>query len=311
MVFPGGATFVCAQQYAMERQLGSVHNNLEAFKRKENNVRSVEEITRIGSIDRDSATYKKYNRTVREFDSTGNMVRSVVYFKDQRLLATAYAYNGNNQPIEKTMENAAGTAIIKIEYSYDRFGRKTNESTYPANNEPVQTTQWFYDDKGMPVKEIQDVYLFAKTYRYEYNAYGKRIKTVETNSEYEGIEWISLFEYTTSGQLVKQKWFRTDQPDTSYCYASYDANGNVTEIRSVELLMESKQVYTWSANGLLLKKAEWFTFPGKLFNSLPDYCEEREYDGKGNLVKTVSTERADKRVTVTEFRYRFYTRTAD
>ncbi|HLP13378.1 MAG TPA: hypothetical protein VK177_15680 [Flavobacteriales bacterium] len=287
-----GGTRVCAQQHAMELHLQTVLAQNELAKRKQNRVKSVEEITRV-------------SRTHREFDRNGKPLHAVVYFKDQPLITTGYTYDNKGNAIEKRMENASGIPTMVVTCTYDEHENTVSEITSPAN-EPEQKVQWFYNEKRKPVKEIRDVYLFAQTFTYEYDAEGKRIKTTETNSEFEGAEWISVFDYNTASQMTGQKWFRIGQPDTSYCFAKYDTQGNLSEITTADAITESRQVFTWSAKGELLKKQEWFKFPGQFYKTEADYMEEYEYDENGNVVKTITTETADKRVTVVEFVYGFY-----
>jgi hypothetical protein len=299
-----GVYSVNAQYHAMELQLESALRNDELANRKQNQVKSVQELSCI-RCNNDSSC-NTFEKTLREFDHAGNSIRSVSDFKNKLPLTCTFTYNNNEKPLENKMENFSDNGAIVVTFAYDNEGRLSKETTRQPDNPLPYTINYFYNEQGFLAKEIRDEFQYTAIYIYEYNSQGKCIKTTETNSEFEGAEWISLFEYNSTGRMISQKRWETGNDDTSFCYASYDVAGHVTEIKSTERLVQTNQLFKWSGNGNLQKKQEWFAFPGKPFDLVPDYTEERQFDVNGNLVKTTATEIRHNRITIVDFVYSFY-----
>ena len=185
-----------------------------------------------------------------EYDENGNVVKRTDY-KDGKIDSTtsnAYDQDGKLRNSQKDISGFFFGTMYCF-YQYDESGNLLKES-FTAHYDCSDTTQPSYDSEGY------------KDYVYEN---GLLVKVSESQTDYEADIYTTTsheeYEYDDKGQLIKT--------------TVYSSGTNSEEVLSCEIVFE------YDEEGRLIKKT-------KSFADGSDKVESYEYDGSGNLVKTVS-----------------------
>ena len=154
------------------------------------------------------------------------------------------------------------------------------------------TEKFTYDDKGNLIGSVE--YSITKSFVYEYDSNGNKIKENDTSYEYDANgnmvvmrykdfldrEAKTVYEYDASGNQIKEIQYSGDGTVEQENYYEYDANGNKIKMWNDF----SNSTYEYDANGNMIKEI-WADYLAGTWTGVTTY----EYDEKGRRTKGTST----------------------
>lgn len=168
------------------------------------------ELTSTGHIEKH---YKQHRRPDDKNFRKMVLSYSLVYDTHDSLVSrTDYYYMTSKNSFGDIYEHK--WVVSKWEHTRDQFGRREHSEFYKYH---VSYSSGCIQNTGMPPTEV-----------YYYDTLGRVIKKVESSSEH---HWI----YDSAGQLIQEKNFSWNGTLDNLRFYAYDANGNQTEMRYVDI----------------------------------------------------------------------------
>jgi hypothetical protein len=115
-------------------------------------------------------------KTVEEWDSSTRIYTSTTFGQNgQPFQITEIRINDKGWMESKTYVKSIGSKVYSLTYVYNQNGHLSEERSYDKNNLLIQTTKNEYDERGLPVKEIQldAAGQISDVMVYEYDFYQK------------------------------------------------------------------------------------------------------------------------------------------
>lgn len=176
-----------------------------------------------------------YGKSVNEYDSDGNLVKSIWYYSDEktvdRVFINTYDENGNNTSITVYYnDDGQIKKHLYFEMKYDEHGNETEWFEVKANNSIGTVCKYSYefDDKGNITRKTTD-YSSSKhetdEYTYTYDDAGNML--TETHKRYSKKEILSessrKCDYDSRGNLIREESSFSDGRADKVISYEYDA----------------------------------------------------------------------------------------
>ena len=218
------------------------------------------------------------NSTIREYDTSGNLVKitfpegSTKIYKyagvynnliekiNENGVKTQYQYDDNGYQIKKI--EAVGTSVERItSYTVDNYGYYLTIATQANENSEATLIKKEYNNNGNLIKYTDAE---GRISQYTYNHIGKRLSKTTNNK-------MTQYEYNKKGYLISK--ITPLNKKTSYIY---DENNNVIE----------KNIYA-SDNTLYSIEIATYDYRNQLILTIDAHNNKIKYfyDSKGNLIE--------------------------
>lgn len=147
--------------------------------------------------------YVHHMRTEYEYDLSGRLLGSTIYYKDQPHIRYEYEYNAAGDLSKVSAYGGDGSAGLYTEYEYDSSGKLRKETCFNAETSVINSISYGYDEDGRLVEEIY---------------FGEYFDVKE-------------YEYDSAGNLLREQW-KCEGVTDEYRVYEYDGAGNQTKMIS-------------------------------------------------------------------------------
>ena len=183
-----------------------------------------------------SVTDHRNNEVTRyTYNFSGNLLQAYTsdMSNDQIKVTETYRYNDQSQLSGVTQQmqypSGSGSGLVPLNYYTNIYDQTTGRlSTYMINTRALDATVAFtYDDLGRATEKTVSGTNFYNTYSYDYKTYNTLQESTLVSS------MISQVKTSETGSSISS---------TAYYY-TYDANGNITEIRNASNVIQYRYQY--------------------------------------------------------------------
>lgn len=201
------------------------------------------------------------------YDERGNLIKEEKEYipaseteTDDFISYVEYKYDENDRLIYEESVSSPDGIDYYYRYTYDENGRKKTETFYNTENNKYDK-EFFYNDNGIVIKEVETRKSHTKTTEYTVNEHGDITKETQI-TDYEG-----------------------NKISTEYTYEyTYDENGKITKKYKVWPNQESDTTeYIYNEQGDVIKE----TYSSTNYTKIFEY--EYEYNADGEKVKITKT----------------------
>lgn len=148
------------------------------------------------------------------YDEFGN--RTAAYIGDRQL--ASYAYNSGNGTLKNLSYGLSGSAIAKVDYSYDKLDRVKTAAYQDTNSGTTTTYGYRYNADG----NLSGITEAGKLkYTYEYDSLGRLIYSSRLNNG--NLVLHTKHRYDTSDRITNQSWqIGNEAFSENYIYSTTD-----------------------------------------------------------------------------------------
>lgn len=212
-----------------------------------------------------------------DFDESGKIIGEACYYAEMdESDYTHYVYDADDMLVEKNNMDSDNELYSYIRVSYEDK-KPVNERHYNDENRLEVEKMLAYDEKGQVVKEVDLDHVEGdkRTYVYEYDEQGNRIKTLVYNKK-DQLVMKTLVEFENG---LRMKIEEEDQSGLSVFKFEYDAEKRMVlqEKFDHEEMIQGRWEYTYE--GDLLKLVEMYVRE-----------DQNQNEEEVELVKRITTE---------------------
>jgi len=270
-------------------------NNDLDFYRLKGKVKSIQEIRQTLDTSSGEARIISYNKTVRQFNTDGNITEVLVYGANN-VLATKETdvYKKNGQKRVCYVRNfKKGSRVKQRVYLYDKnrkmmrliyfgsAGLRTSVSDYDAQNNLCSVTHYFRHSGFMHKSDIN--------YNYNYDSSGRLVMQYAINDEGRLVQK-SIYKYDKKGNAIETDIYDTDTSIARRVNAQYDTLGNAVDISNAYFFrggdLGQKSVDIYDDNGFKIEEDTYRIKPDNTMVLVRSIVYEN--DKVGNWVKETS-----------------------
>jgi hypothetical protein len=220
------------------------------------------------------------------YDTLGNLVWKTnktfdVSVSDMMNLRYDYEYDEHGNKVAEHLKNNFLPMNSKWKYTYDSTGKKLTETTFDLHEKPHQTRYYFYNDKGVLLRDSltqQSEPLFITTYTYENGKLQKKtslwVKKVKFQLSNE-----TTYSYSKKGLLEKEVAVFNQSTDykiggTQTTLYFYDNDNRLSKEKIDDRIIE----YHYDKQGIQIEKCDYRELPVKKYSFKTPFCDKIEYE---------------------------------
>ena len=228
------------------------------------------------------------------YDERGNLIKEEKEYipaseteTDDFISYVEYKYDENDRLIYEESASSPDGIDYYYRYTYDENGRKKTETFYNTENNKYDK-EFFYNDNGIVIKEVETRKSHTKTTEYTVNEHGDITKETQI-IDYEGkktsIEYTYEYTYDENGKMTKKYkvWPNQESDTTEYIYNEQGDVIKETYSSSVNSTKISEYEYEYNADGEKVK----------ITKTINEYRESKalyEYDSHGSKIYEASAD---------------------
>ena len=228
------------------------------------------------------------------YDERGNLIKEEKEYipaseteTDDFISYVEYKYDENDRLIYEESVSSPDGIDYYYRYTYDENGRKKTETFYNTENNKYDK-EFFYNDNGIVIKEVETRKSHTKTTEYTVNEHGDITKETQI-IDYEGkktsTEYTYEYTYDENGKITQKYkvWPNQESDTTEYIYNEQGDVIKETYSSSVNSTKISEYEYEYNADGEKVK----------ITKTINEYRESKalyEYDSHGSKIYEASAD---------------------
>lgn len=192
-----------------------------------------------------------------------------------------YEYDEHGNNVAEHLKNNFLPMDSKREYTYDSTGKKLTTTTFDLHVKPHQTRYYFYNNKGVLIKDSltqQGNPSSITTYTYVDGKLQKKTTVWAKKVKFQIVEE-TTYSYNKKGILKKEvavfNYSANDKiSDTQITWYFYDNDNRLTKEKIDDRVIE----YRYDKKGILIEKCDYPELPVKKYSFKIPFCEKIEYE---------------------------------
>ena len=227
--------------------------------------------------------YELMSQSIDNYDRNGNNILDIRNTHDtSKQTKTVKKWDSKGNLLEKVNYGINDSLRYTYKYRYDEKGNLLNESKFNSENVQTDTEEFKYNNEGKIVEHIiyvnQMEFILAR-HVYEYDEEGNRVES--GYNIYGELSSKGFSKYDSWGNVIFQGSYNSEGKLIPRWIRKYNSVGNkIEEIEYWDGLLKGKTLYKYDTIG---NRTDVFYYnaDGKIKN---EYHYIYEYDGKNNWV---------------------------